>query len=149
MCTAAVRFSANEFELRQWELGKRDILWGSLVHDETGVYSHSFASAFYPPIATESKHYLALAQRVYRECSEYVHANPSSHASSSIEVDRSKNWFELAEAAVTCVIYLYFVRYHDEVGAGIRADDEIKAVLLSQLGHFDGVVDAIESGERA
>lgn len=146
LCSAAARFSAHEFELRQWQMGAKDVSWTVLSHEDSGVFGHAFAGAFYPPLKKESKHYLGLALRVYRECSEYVHANPSSHASSSIEVERSKSWFELADAAVTCVIYLYFVRYHSEVGPAIARDDEVKAILKGELGHFDGVSHAIERG---
>lgn len=146
LCSAGVRFSAHEFELRQWQLGAKDVSWTILSHEDSGVYGHAFAGAFYPPLKKESKHYVGLAQRVYRECSQYVHANPSSHASSSIEIERSKSWFELADAAITCVIYLFFVRYHSEVGQAIAEDDDVKAILKGDLGHFDGVTQAIDLG---
>ncbi len=148
LSTAAVRFSAYEFELREWELGKRDILWGALVNTETGVsvYGKTFASSFFAPLAEETRHYQGLAQRTYRECSQYVHANPGSHSSGQLEVERSKFWFELFDSAATCVLFLFLVRYHSEIGSAIASDDDAKAIFLTELGHFDGVSTAIETG---
>ncbi|WP_216844759.1 hypothetical protein, partial [Rhodanobacter sp. L36] len=134
LSTAAIKFSAFEFELRQWESGKRDILWNGLCNDDTGVYSRSFAAAFFPILTDETKHYAGLANRAYRECSEYVHGNPSSHGTDVLEPERSKRWFELFDAATTCVFYGFFVRYHSEVGAAIAADSEAVAVLDGELG---------------
>jgi hypothetical protein len=144
--TAAIKFSAFEFELRNWELGKRDILWGNLSNDDIGVYSKNFASAFFPPLQEETKHYAGLASRAYRECSEYVHGNPSSHGSDTLELDRSMRWFELFDAATTCVLYGFFIRYHSEVGQAMAGNAEVCAIFESELGHFPGLSEAIASG---
>jgi len=146
LSSAAIKFSGHELELRQWQQGGRDILWGALNNDETGVYSAIFTSAFYPALKKETKHYSGLAARTYRECSEYVHGNPKTHGSNEIEIERSKSWFELADAAVTCIIFIFFVRYHSEVGASFASDVDVSSILQSELGHFEGLTSAIESG---
>lgn len=148
LSTAAVKFSAHELELREWEIGRRDILWSALVNTENGasVYGKAFATAFFPPLSEETRHYHGLAQRTYRECSQYVHANPGSHSSGEIEPERSKFWFELFESAVTSVFFLFLVRYHSEIGSKIASDAEAKAIFLSEVGHFVGVSNAIETG---
>jgi hypothetical protein len=148
LSSAAVRFSAFEFELREWELGRRDILWGVLCGEDapTAVYSKTFASAFFPLLAEETKHYAGLAQRTYRVCSQYVHVNPSSHTTGGLEPDRTRLWFELAEAATVCVFFVFLIRYHSELGARIAGDSDCRAILQSELGHFAGITEALESG---
>ncbi|MDF3982900.1 hypothetical protein P3W23_12960 [Luteibacter sp. PPL554] len=75
MSLAAIRFSAHEFELREWEAGIRDVSWTTLSNDDTGCFSTSFVGAFFPQLKGEAKHYQSLAKRAYREASEYVHTN--------------------------------------------------------------------------
>lgn len=146
LSAAGLRFSAFEFELREWEMGRRDILWGKLSGDEMGVFSKSFAAAFFPLLSEETKHYAGLANRTYRECSEYVHANPMSHSADVLEIARSKQWFELFDAATTCVLYGFFVRYHSELAGAIAQDADVCAILDSELGHFQGLSEAIAAG---
>lgn len=143
LSTAAIKFSAVELELRQWERGDRDIVWNSASVAESGVYSKAFAAAFFPSLADEYKHYAGLASRVYRECSEYVHANLNSHAGHAFDEKRIKHWFALFDAATTCVIYGFFVRYSSEVDLSEAAAPEVNAILSADLGHFPGVIDAL------
>jgi hypothetical protein len=143
LATAAIKFSAVEFELRQWERGDRDILWNSASVGELGIYSKSFAAAFFPMLTEEHKHYAGLASRVYRECSEYVHANLNSHAGHEFDQVRIKHWFSLFDAATTCVIYGFFVRYNSEFDFSENAMPEVNAILSSDLGHFPGVIEAL------
>jgi hypothetical protein len=143
LSTAAIKFSAVEFELRQWERGDRDIVWNSASVGESGVYSKPFAAAFFPGLAEEYKHYAGLASRVYRECSEYVHANLNSHVGHAFDERRIKHWFSLFDAATTCTIYGFFVRYNSEFDLSENAAPEVNAILSTDLGHFPGVIDAL------
>lgn len=72
---AAVLFSTNELELNLWRLGERDTYWNELVDKETGIFSLKFCKAFFPELKDEIEHFRAMTCKVYRECSEYVHAN--------------------------------------------------------------------------
>ena len=72
---AAVRFSANEQELRLWLVGDRDIKWGILTDEKTGIFSKEFYAAFFPELESDRREYGAIAEKVYRECSEFVHGN--------------------------------------------------------------------------
>lgn len=76
---AALFFSANELHLRLWLRGEEDVSWSRLIDEDVGVFSHTFARAFFPELKDDVVHYRELAKKVYRECSEFVHANPHTH----------------------------------------------------------------------
>jgi hypothetical protein len=138
LSASGVRFSAFEYELREWEFGRRDVSWTLLSGDETGFCSLNFANAFLPEIKDETKHYQGLARRVYRECSEYVHGNPVTHGSGVFEQERTAHWFELFFAACTVILFSYFVRYlKDFLQVDIRED--LRLIIESELGHFSEV----------
>src|SRR5690606_6761684 len=61
--TAGIKFSAFEFELRQWEREDQDIVWNAVSSGERGVYSKQFARAFFPSLSEEHFHYQGLASR--------------------------------------------------------------------------------------
>ena len=42
LCFAAIQWSANERELREWKRGQRDSNWGSLVDSDNGILSKQF-----------------------------------------------------------------------------------------------------------
>ena len=59
--------SANEFQLRQWLRGERDLVWSALLDAESGVLSKQFVRAFYEELVEEAPQYRAMGQEVYRE----------------------------------------------------------------------------------
>lgn len=71
----AILFSATEIELNLWKLGERDTYWSELIDKDKGIFSQKFCKAFYPELKDEIKHFNVITQKVYRECSEYVHGN--------------------------------------------------------------------------
>lgn len=71
----AILFSTKEIDLRLWLRGERDTYWQEIIDEDNGVFSHTFYRAFFPELKEESKHFWAMSQKVYRECSEYVHGN--------------------------------------------------------------------------
>jgi hypothetical protein len=147
MSCAAVRFSAFEYELRQWEVGNRDVSWSVISGDETGCFSKNFAAAFLPALKEETKHYASLAQRTYRECSEYVHGNPSSHDElNGIQIERAKHWFELFSTAYTSVMFCLFVRYLSDYHEELIGDAELNAIVIAEIGHFSSIRELL-SGE--
>lgn len=75
----AIHFSAFEIKLRKWMRNSQDIVWGSLIDKENGPFATSFIAAFSPDFSQHGVQFLAIAETVYRECSEYVHGNMSTH----------------------------------------------------------------------
>lgn len=136
---AGVRFSAFEYELREWEAGRRDVSWTMLSGDETGCFSVNYANAFLPEIKDEMKHYQMLARRVYRECSEYVHGNPKSYSlAAHMDMGRVSGWFELFDAATSAVLFCFFVRYLKDLSLDGMSED-LRLVLEAELGHFSEI----------
>lgn len=136
---AGVRFSAYEYELREWEAGRRDVSWTLLSGDETGCFSPNYANAFLPEIKDEVRHYQGLARRVYRECSEYVHGNPKSFTlTAQMDAERISGWFELFDAATSAVLFCFFVRYLKDISAGEIGED-LRSILDAELGHFSEI----------
>lgn len=139
MSSAGVRYSAFEYELREWEAGRRDVSWAMLSGDESGCFSANFTNAFLPEVKEEARHYQGLARRVYRECSEYVHGNPSSHGpGAGLEMKRADDWFELYNSATAAIFFCFSVRYlKDFVVSGISED--VLAIIDAEIGHFASV----------
>lgn len=88
-----VYLSANELELRTWLNGGRDTYWSEILGKESkhpdvdengcdsnldkGLFSIKFVNAFFPELQDEIRHFKRMAMSVYRECSEFVHGNPT------------------------------------------------------------------------
>ena len=89
-----VYLSSNELELRTWLYGRRDTYWIEIVGKEgnqseddqnendynadKGLFSSKFVMAYFPELQDEIRHFRRMAVSVYRECSEFVHGNPTA-----------------------------------------------------------------------
>lgn len=136
---AAIRYSAYELELRQWEVGGKDVSWSLLTDDDVGCFSKAFVSGFITGLADECKHYQSLARRAYRKCSEYVHSNPTSHSSHGVlDEARIHEWADLFDAAWTSVVFAFAARYLSEISP-TSIDTDLSDTLDTYLGHFEEV----------
>lgn len=112
---AAVYFSASEIELRLWKSNGRDTYWTELIDDNQGIFSKKFCQAFNPSFWDECSHIKLIVQRVYRECSEYVHANYNIIDSLPDKLEYSeehlKSWCDKAQNIRRCVIFALCLRY--------------------------------------
>lgn len=79
LASASIHFSAYEINLRKWLNNSGDINWTRLTDPEKGLFAKPFIEAFHPGMETSARQYSALAGKVYRECSEYVHGNRHTH----------------------------------------------------------------------
>lgn len=137
----AVQFSGNEFQLRVWLAGQRDLSWEALVNTDNGVFSTVFVRAFCEELADSGPRYGALARQVYRECSEFVHGNAHTHTLLPAQVVFSPEAFEawhskaksvaLAASFALCARYLRFLD-----GAALHS---LEPILLDRLGHLAAV----------
>lgn len=136
LALSTIHFSASELKLRKWLANQDDIIWSALVHRESGIYSASFISAFEPELASLGKQYGALAEKVYRECSEHVHGNIHTHAETDAPItynkDACKSWNSLADSAHLCIVFAFAARFLKFLGADER--NQLEAVLLDALG---------------
>jgi hypothetical protein len=137
----SVHYSANEFKLRQWMKGRQDLVWSSLIDIETGVFSKSFVNVFFEDLADSARQYGAIAESVYRECSEYVHGNASTHSSESATVtfqpQTFETWHEKAKSVRLACSFALCARYLLILDTAKRA--KLEPILLDSLGHIASV----------
>lgn len=89
----SVLFSAHEIDTRRWLQGKKDSNWASIISNETGVFSKQFVGVFFEDMKEFGVQYRTLAEKLYRECSEYVHGN--RHSFNGIDAEISFNKMQL------------------------------------------------------
>lgn len=136
---ATIRFSAYEIEYRQWSRDAKDINWNSLKDDQTGVFAHNFIAAFNEEFADLGKQYRAIAESAYRECSQYVHGNASTHlppaATLKFDAGQAGAWMERAKSIRLALIFAFAARYlnHIEVGS------TLETTLRDVLGHLQPI----------
>lgn len=141
LSVTAVRFSAHEIELRLWERGEQDINWRSMMDENGGVLSKSFVRAFCEPLADEVKTYRAIAEKVYRECSEFVHGNAHTHnqVPEALAYDEAifRGWNARAESMRLTVSFVLAARYLATLGQqDLR---HLEQPVLDSLGHLPAI----------
>lgn len=137
LCLASVQWSANERELREWRLGKRDSNWGALGDQENGVLSKQFVRLFSEGLADEASHYRGAAVAVYRECSEYVHGNAHTHrdipASLVFHESSFNTWMSKGSVVRLVMTFVLAARYLEDLDSASR--QRLESTLLDHLGH--------------
>lgn len=138
---AAVQWSANERELREWQRGQRDTNWLSLIDAEKGILSKHFVHLFSEGLADEAAQYRSAAAAVYRECSEYVHGNAHTHRSipEQLKFDDAsfEAWHSKSSVVRLTISYALAARYLGDFDAAKRS--RLENTLMDQLGHSVGV----------
>lgn len=138
---AAIQWSTNERELREWLRGQRDSNWATLSDHENGILSKQFIRLFCEGLAEEASSYRASAVAVYRECSEYVHGNAHTHRSipeklvfDSVSFDA---WQQKASSVRLIISFAFAARYLVDLAHPARS--RLESVLMDHLGHSIGV----------
>ncbi|WP_323953508.1 hypothetical protein [Aeromonas caviae] len=138
---ATIQFSAHEIDYRQWVKDSKDINWSALKDLQNGIFSVNFINAFNPDFSEYSRQYQAIAEAVYRECSEFVHGNASTHNKlpSSITFDKDifDSWCEKAKTIRLIIIFVFSSRYLNHISP--TTYHIIEPVLLDAIGHLSAV----------
>jgi hypothetical protein len=141
---AGVLFSAYEIKLRSWlsSLEGSDIIWSTIVSPDNGIFSVNFLRAFNPDISEYGKQYLTIATKTYRECSEFVHGNFSTHKQDAnppltYNGDIIDAWLERAEAVRLCVVFSFAGRYLRLLDKD--AQTKVESIMLDNFGHLGAV----------
>lgn len=133
-----IQFSAREIDYRMWERGSKDINWSALKDSQSGIFSASFINAFNSEFSESSKQYSAIAEAVYRECSEFVHGNAVTHLSlpADISFDRDSyfSWHQKSETMRIVIIFAFSARYLNYIEAS--AMEAMEPVILDAIGHL-------------
>jgi hypothetical protein len=137
----AMMFSAKELELRLWQRGERDTYWKEIIDEEKGIFSHSFCRAFFPDLRDESLHYSSMAQKVYRECSEYVHGNFSlqDKIPETLEFNEYlfEEWHKKADTVRRILLFVFCLRYLKF----IKQDPlkTIESIVMDEFRHLPAI----------
>lgn len=131
----AIMFSANEIDLRLWLIGDRDSYWREIVDENTGVFSHSYARAFFIDLKDEVVHYRRMAEKVYRECSEFVHGNMVAHGKIPPSLEFNDNlfqdWNNKASTIKNILLFALCLRY-----LKFMNDEQLKMVESTVFDEF-------------
>jgi len=133
-----IQFSAHEIDYRMWEKDSKDINWNALKDPQSGVFSANFINAFNPAFSDNAKQYSAIAEVVYRECSEFVHGNAGTHTSLPSDIMFNKgvflSWHEKATTIRFLIIFSFSARYLNYISAEAR--DVLEPMVLDVIGHL-------------
>ncbi len=136
-----VQFSAHEIDYRMWAKDSKDINWNALKDPQSGIFSANFINAFNPAFAENSRQYSAIAEAVYRECSEFVHGNASTHTSLPSEISFNKeafiSWNQKAETMRMLITFVFSARYLNYIES--KAMNTLEPIVLDVIGHLPAV----------
>jgi hypothetical protein len=138
---AAVHFSVNEFERRQWLSDRTDFSWSTALDENNGVLSKGFVLEFFPGLADHAKTYAEAAASCYRYCSQFVHgkAAVAQGMPESLEYRGPVviDWCHRAKQAGEAVLFLFLIRYGRDALA--HEDDALSDLLSNRFGHLPPV----------
>jgi hypothetical protein len=138
---ATVQFSAHEIDYRLWEQDSKDINWSALKDPQNGVFSKNFIRAFNPGFADSGKQYLAIAEVVYRECSEFVHGNAGTHAILPTDIAFQKeaffSWHDKAATMRLAIIFAFSARYLNHVSKEVT--NKLEPIITETIGNLPEV----------
>lgn len=135
---ATVYFSAHEIDYRMWAKDSKDINWNALKDNQNGIFSVNFIKAFNPNFSDNGKQYLAIAEALYRECSEYVHGNAGTHAilPSDIAFNNEAffSWHQKATTMRMVILFAFSSRYINYIAED--AMEKMEPVIVDLFGHL-------------
>jgi hypothetical protein len=138
---SAIRFSTHELLLREWLAGKQDVNWQQVLNDDEGIFSPRFTAAFYPDLKDETSHFRAIAAKLYRECSEYVHGNLTASQtipdSLSFDLPLFEAWHERAKSARLVLSFALFLRYFDDLKEAQQLS--LESSIRDQLDYLEPI----------
>lgn len=138
---ATIQFSAHEIDFRMWAKDTKDLNWNTLKDNQLGVFSINFINAFNPTFSDNAKQYSAIAEKVYRECSEFVHGNANTHSSLPADISFDSDvffaWHQKLESMRVTILFAYSARYLGYIDA--NEQQLIEPIILDVLGHLTPV----------
>ena len=135
---ASIYFSANEFEQRLWEHESKDINWQQLINPDNGVLSKTFCKAFNQDLMENVTAFRSIAEKVYRECSEYVHGNLHTHQGLPNEIGFIKEpcleWHKKNKSMHFVILFAFSLRYLQHLSH--ERQGRLEPIITGELGHI-------------
>jgi hypothetical protein len=143
LALATIYYSSYEKEYRLWVKNKTDIRWQLLIHEDNGIFSEPFITAFNEDALEFKKEYSTITSKVYRECSEYVHGNYYTHTNLPLDIKFSPDivcsWCETADTMHLCILYAFYIRYANTLDN--TSENELKEIILTYFHHEKSIRD--------
>ncbi len=137
----AIMFSSKELDLRLWEKSERDTYWNEIIDNETGIFSNRFSRAFFSDLKEECIHYKRMSEKVYRECSEFVHGNYISQKkvpeNLSYDESLSNEWHTKVTTIRSVIFFAFSLRYLNFLNPKQLA--EIEHCVLDEFSHISTI----------
>lgn len=131
-------------------MNEKDIVWSSLINQDDGILSTHFAHVYWPESEKKIHVYRNIAEKFYRECSQFVHGNSKTHESLPKEFGYSKqvlqSWRIKLDTVTMLFIYTFVLRFNDELTR--QQYENIAPPLTDILGHISEVRELIKSGGK-
>ncbi|MEO3829099.1 hypothetical protein [Actinomadura sp. B10D3] len=128
---AAVYFSANELQRRQWISDRSDFSWSKALDQADGVLSSSFVREFLLDAVDVAPTYADLALKSYRRCSQFVHGKLAVTKSIPENLTFSRevflDWAATGRDSATATLFLLLCRYGSELA--IVDDSELSSTI--------------------
>lgn len=136
----SVFLSADLVSLHEWLQRRADTKWSVLIDVENGLFSKRFAKAFFAELAPFAMSQKEMAEKVYRECSQFVHGNPETSTREKVlnyDDGLVLIWIAKADVISDLVTFAFCLRYLrdlDEV-----ALSRIESSTMKRLEHFSEI----------
>jgi hypothetical protein len=138
---STVYFSGNELNYRVWKMNQNDINWNMLIEPNKGIFSKYFMKAFYEDLTEEALHHQVIAEKIYRECSEYVHGNANTHTKIPDNLEFMEeiflDWHEKAKTVRQIVTFALCARYLKFLDKDSLTS--LEPIINDELGYLDSI----------
>lgn len=142
---AGIQFSTNDLNFRKWKINEKDIVWSSLINADDGVLSIGFAHVYWPATEKRVHAYRNIAEKIYRECSQFVHGNNETHEYLPRTFGYSKDvmttWKSNLDTITALFLYTFLIRFNDELT--ILNYEKLGPQIAEILGHISEVRELI------
>lgn len=137
----AIQLSTNELHMRQWFTNQKDVYWSAIIEADNGLFSKTYIDAFYPTISDNTKEFLVMSKKVYRECSEFVHGNYSVNEHTLNLEFREKTfllWHEKVDTIQLIITFCLFVRYNEFINTK-ELINQSEPIISDRIGYIEAV----------
>lgn len=147
---AGIQFSMNELAFRKWKMDKQDIVWSSLINSSDGILSVEVARVYWAVAEKRVPTYRNLAEKVYRECSQFVHGNNETHHYLPQTFGYSRKvlqaWKSNLDTITLLFSYTFLLRFNEEL---TNLDYEKLAQPITDiLGHLSEARELLNKGSN-
>jgi hypothetical protein len=147
---AGIQFSTNDLNFRKWKTNEKDIVWSSLINPDDGILSIGFARAYWPATEKRVHLYRNIAEKIYRECSQFVHGNSQTHDFLPKTFGYSKDviitWKSHLDTITSLFLYTFLIRFNENLTA--LNYEKIGPQITEILGHISETRELITTGRR-